>query len=108
MNTVKKQLSIVQHAVDKYQKLPTQEHVARDCGVSLFKAKAILRRYMIYQYIKQYIAENQYPPSRREISTMLHIPLSIIQHHINQLILADMITTSPGRSRTIRLPEKSA
>lgn len=108
MNTVEKQLSIVQRAVDKEQKLPTREHVARDCGVSLYKAKAIIRRYMIYQYIKQYIAENHFPPSRREIANMLHISLTNTQHHVNQLILADMLTVLPGRSRTIRLPEKSA
>lgn len=108
MNTIRKHLSIVQCAVDKDQKLPTQEHVAHDCGVSLFKASAIIRRYMIYRYIKQYIAENHFPPSRREISKMLHIPLSNTQHHINQLILADMLTVLPGRSRTICLPEKSA
>lgn len=108
MNTVQKQLSIVQRAIDKTQKLPTKEHVAQDCNVSIVKANAIIRRYMIYQYIKQYIAENQYPPSRREISKMLHIPLTSTQHHINQLVLANVIIISQSRSRTIRLLEKSA
>jgi len=108
MNTVQKQLRIVQRAVDRNQKLPTTEHVAQDCNVNVVKAKAIIRRYMIYQYIKRYSTENQFPPSRREISKTLHIPLTSVQHHINQLTLAGEISVSPGRSRTIRLLEKSA
>jgi hypothetical protein len=108
LNTIQKQLSIVQSNVDTHQTLPTSEKIARDCHVSRFKAKAIIRRYMIVQYIKKYTEENGLPPTRRKISKMLCIPLSVTQYHVDQLARANVIHVLPGHARAIYLSEKSA
>ena len=108
MNTIQKHLSIVQQAVDKHQKLPSPQQVARECGVSLFKAKAIIRRYMIYQYIKRYIEVHDFSPTRQEIANMLGLSLSATQYHVEQLANARLINVPPSRFRAISMPEKSA
>jgi hypothetical protein len=108
LNTIQKHLQIVQSHVDTHQNLPSIDDIAQMCEVSRFKAKAIIRRYMIVQYIKKYTEENGLPPTRRKISKLLCIPLSVTQYHVDRLVRANLIHVFSGHARAIYLSEKSA
>lgn len=79
--------------------------IAKVCQVTLYTARGIQRRYLLYRYISLYIETHGHPPSRREMSDMLHIPLSVIQYHLDKLVYADLLHGLPHQQRGISVPE---
>jgi repressor LexA len=59
----------------------------------------------VLDYIKEFIEENQYPPTRRDIMDGLGISsTSVVQYHIAKLENQGKIEVDPGLSRGIRIP----
>jgi repressor LexA len=63
-------------------------------------------RQRIYEYIKAYIAENEYPPSIREISGNLDIVISCVAFHLKNLEKYGYIRRYPNTARSIVVLDK--
>jgi repressor LexA len=59
------------------------------------------RQIAIYKYIKGFIRENGFPPSRREIAEGTEIPLTCVQYHLNALNKDGHLGKRPGLARGI-------
>jgi repressor LexA len=55
----------------------------------------------IYEFLKDSIRENKYPPSVREIAAALEISASSVQVQLNKLLDMGAISRDPDRPRTI-------
>lgn len=61
-------------------------------------------QYLILDFIKKFIAKNNYSPTVREIMTGLALKSpSTVHEHIKMLVHLGCITYSPNKSRTIEL-----
>ena len=58
-------------------------------------------RNRVYEYIKQYRAENGFAPSYREIADALGIGLTTVDHHVLCLQREGRISYKPGTARSI-------
>lgn len=108
MNNIKQHIKIVQTYVRQHNVSPSIKQICEICNVTDSRAQAIMRRYLIYRYINKYNESHGYPPTRREISEILHISLSVTQYHVQQLVQAGLITDSAGRSRATMHLKKGA
>lgn len=106
LNKVRQEFLIVQCLVEQQGRLPSYQDIATACGVSHNRVQSIVRRYMIYQYIDKYKQTKGYPPSRRDVSDALRIPLSVVQYHLDKLSQAQLIEIDPDQSRAIHLLEE--
>lgn len=60
----------------------------------------------LYVFIKQFIAENQYPPSIREMAEALGVNSTrTISRYLNRLKERGQVEWTPNRYRTVRLIE---
>ena len=60
----------------------------------------------VYNYIKEFIAINSYPPTVREIGTALGLrSTSTVHMHISNLAEKGLIICNPSKQRSITLPE---
>lgn len=108
MNKIKLQMKLMQDYVAENERTPSIEEVSELCDVKESRAQAIVRRYLIYRYIDKYTESHGFPPTRREISEMLHIPLSVTQYHIGLLSRSGLLTVVLGHARAITRLEKGA
>ena len=64
--------------------------------------KEITRRQeKVLDTIKQFIEENEYPPTLAEIGEEIGITRSGVQGHLDQLEKKGYISMTPGRSRSV-------
>lgn len=62
----------------------------------------------VYNYIKEFIALNSYPPTVREIGAALGLKsTSTVHMHISKLAEKGLIICNPSKQRSITLPESS-
>ena len=60
----------------------------------------------VYNYIKEFIAINSYPPTVREIGAALVLrSTSTVHMHISNLAEKGLIICNPSKQRSITLPE---
>ena len=65
------------------------------------------KREEILRFLTQFVAENGYAPSVREIMQAVGLrSTSTVQYHLNELSRAGLIETDGGKSRAIRLPDR--
>lgn len=63
----------------------------------------------VYNYIKEFIAANSYPPTVREIGAALGLKsTSTVHMHISNLADKGLIICNPSKQRSITLPEAAA
>lgn len=60
-------------------------------------------REKIYQFIVDYIMENGFAPSIREISQKVNISTSNVLHHLTMLEIDGRIKTKPNSPRAIKI-----
>ena len=61
----------------------------------------------VLDYIKEFIEENPYPPTRRDIMVGLGISsTSVVQYHLGKLVEAGEVEIDPGLARGIRIPNE--
>jgi repressor LexA len=66
------------------------------------------RQQQVYDFLVAYIAANGYPPTLQEIAQHLHVSGNLgVLRHLKALERAELITRSPGSSRSIVLTEKA-
>jgi repressor LexA len=61
---------------------------------------------LIYRYIKEYIAEEGYPPDYREIASDCSISLGSVTYHLDNLEANGYIKRQPRKSRSMALTDK--
>lgn len=61
----------------------------------------------IYEYLKESILENGYPPSVRELAAAMEMPTSSVQSQLNKLIEIGEISRDPDRPRSIIINDES-
>ncbi len=62
----------------------------------------------VYNYIKEFIALNSYPPTVREIGAALGLKsTSTVHMHISKLAEKGLIVCNPSKQRSITIPESS-
>ena len=59
----------------------------------------------VYKFIVQYIKDNGYAPTYREIANGINLTLSTVVAHINHLEIDGWITTKPYAPRAIKVIE---
>lgn len=61
---------------------------------------------LIYEAIRDFAAEYGYPPTVRELALSVGLAsASGVQHHIDRLVRAGLVTRDPERARTLRITE---
>jgi SOS-response transcriptional repressor LexA len=66
------------------------------------------RQYTILRFIYQYTSENGFAPSIREIGCTAQITsTSVVNYHIERLMVLGYLVKSPGKSRTFTLTHKA-
>lgn len=68
--------------------------------------KAEDRRRQVLTAISVFVAQHGYPPSYRQIETMIDLAWSSVGGYVNQLAQDGYLTMTPGVGRTIRLTER--
>lgn len=64
------------------------------------------RRRAIYAFVKDFIKENGYGPSIDEITTGIAVQSkTAVRHHLTKMIEQGVITMTPGKYRSIRVPD---
>lgn len=70
--------------------------------------KITKRQQEIFEYIKQYIEQNNFPPSIREIGAAVGLSSPATVHtHLKKLECAGLITTTENKFRTIKILGKT-
>jgi repressor LexA len=59
----------------------------------------------VYQFLKNYIEERNYPPTVREIADGCALARSSVTRHLDRLEMQGRIERLPGKARGIRLCE---
>lgn len=74
-------------------------------GKDLLK-QGLDRRQAIYEFCKSFIKENGYGPSIEEITNAVGLASKTgVRHHLNNLITQGVITMTPGKYRSLRIPD---
>ena len=66
------------------------------------------RQRQVYEFIREFTAEHHYSPSVREIAAAMHLSVSTIQHHLDNMKVAGVLASSPGTFRSITLVEQDS
>ena len=71
--------------------------------------RAAARRDAIVAFVAQYVAENGYSPSLREIAAACGMGSNAVAaFHLDRLVRDGRITRRPGTARTYRVPVEAA
>lgn len=74
-------------------------------GAALIQ-QGVERRQAIFTFVKDYIRENGYGPSVDEITAGIGITSkTAVRHHLTNMIEQGVITSTPGKYRSIRVPD---
>lgn len=75
-------------------------------GAALIQ-QGVERRKAIFAFIKEYIKVNGYGPSVDEITEGVGVTgKTAIRHHLTNLVEQGVIEMTPGKYRSIRVPDK--
>jgi len=83
--------------------LPSMGDIERRCYVTPRIARRYLREYKIFCFIDQFIKEQQYAPSLREIATTFSLSLSVVRSLIRGLAGEGYIGFTPEVARSLRV-----
>lgn len=57
----------------------------------------------IYRFVRDYLDENGYAPSYREIAAALYLSPSLVQYYIDRLVKEKRLQRDRGRARSLRV-----
>ena len=70
--------------------------------------KMTKKQLVVYDFIKEFIAENGYSPSMRDIQSGIGLSsVSAVAEHINNLVALGALKKSPGAARSLEVVDLS-
>lgn len=83
--------------------LPSIGDIEKTCYVAPHIARHYLRQYKIFCYIDQFIKQQKYAPSLREIAMTFSLSLSVVSGLVQRLAQEGYIGFTPEIARSLRI-----
>ena len=61
---------------------------------------------LVFEYVRNYIAEHDYPPSAREIGAGCQLSVSTVLYNLDKLETRGWLSRQPGVARSVRILRK--